>query len=873
MVVASDGGIIAAGYAGGSFGNGDLTGMTGRGGADAIIVKFDNNGNVIWKKNFGGAYYDVFYSVTAVSDGIIAVGYSVELSFSNGDFTGIKGKGGEDAIIVKYDNNGNIVWKKNFGGSGDDRYNSVTVAPDGKIVAVGYSSSFNSGDWAGIGGRGDLDATIVKYDTNGTVIWKKNFGGSGIEVFNSVTATSDGIIAVGSSDTFTKISGKADLNLVGKGGADAFIVKFDNNGNVIWKKNFGGSGSDTFLSVTAAPDGGVVATGYSSAFNSGDWVGIAGKGQINAIIVKYDNNGNVIWKKNFGGSVRDQYNSVAVSPGGWIVAVGYSSAFNSGDWVGIAGKGGVDAIVVKYNTILPVTGIVGVPLRATLGVPLTLTGTVVPSNASVQTIAWSVKDAGTTFATIDGNTLTTKGTGTVVVTATISNGLGPGKDFKKDYVINSSSNPSVVIITATCDSNSTINPNGPQVVSKGGNQSFTFSAKSGYMISSVTVDGVALSQAQMDIRSFTFANVTVDHTIEVKSVVIPPKYYYITATCDSGSTISPSGQTAILKGSNQAYTFSAKLGSKIISVMVDGVALSQTQIDQGKYTFSNLNSNHTIEVKSNSTAVIISASCDSGVTMNICGDIIVQKGSNYTFNFSAVQGYSITTLLVDGVNTIYPTASGGSYTFSNVTVNHSIQVLSNAVQYYYITATCDSNSNIFPAGTIAVQKGASYTFTFDAKEGYFISTVTVDGANVQRDLGSYTFSNVTANHAFEVKSSPVGGVWKIEKINMSTDFRPNYIYIWYVPSSVIDHLKFLLELGYPISLLELTLKELIFQALGSLNVYLGMAVSLIEAFIDFFVNFFIVEESKKVNNEYGNGVIITMGVVAGIIGKYTVRSQ
>jgi uncharacterized protein YuzE len=173
---------VAVGYAT-TFGNGDWAGVVGKGGVDAIIVKYDNNGNVVWRKNFGGNAEDRYNSVTAVSDGIVAVGYSNSSSFGNGDWAGVAGKGGSsNAIIVKYDHNGNVVWKKNFGGSGysgvgSDEYSSVIVVSNG-TVAVGSSSSLGTGDWASVLGKGGYDAIIVKYDNNGNVVWKKNFGGS-----------------------------------------------------------------------------------------------------------------------------------------------------------------------------------------------------------------------------------------------------------------------------------------------------------------------------------------------------------------------------------------------------------------------------------------------------------------------------------------------------------------------------------------------------------------------------------------------------------------------------------------------------------------------------------------------------------------------
>jgi hypothetical protein len=88
------------------------------------------------------------------------------------------------------------------------------------------------------------------------------------------------------------------------------------------------------------------------------------------------------------------------------------------------------------SQFVAVTGITDVPTSATAQAPLVLTGTVNPSNATNQTIIWSVRDAGTTGATIGGNTLTATAAGTVTVTATIVNGATATTNYTQDFSIN-----------------------------------------------------------------------------------------------------------------------------------------------------------------------------------------------------------------------------------------------------------------------------------------------------------------------------------------------------------------------------------------------------------------------------------------------------
>jgi hypothetical protein len=162
---------VAAGFATGiSFGSGDLDTLTAKGFNDAIVIKYNTNGEVVWVKTFGGTdaanAASAYASVTAVSDGFVATGVSDYYSFGNGDWAGVPTNGDADAIAVRYDNNGAVVWQKNFGGEGHDYFNAVAANTSG-IFAAGYSyyTSFNTGDLTGIMNKGSDDAIIAKYGT------------------------------------------------------------------------------------------------------------------------------------------------------------------------------------------------------------------------------------------------------------------------------------------------------------------------------------------------------------------------------------------------------------------------------------------------------------------------------------------------------------------------------------------------------------------------------------------------------------------------------------------------------------------------------------------------------------------------------------
>jgi len=119
-----------------------------------------------------------------------------------------------------------------------------------------------------------------------------------------------------------------------------------------------------------------------------------------------------------------------------------------------AGAASVNSNVatVRVNALFePVTDIVNVPTTATVGKPLTLTGVVIPNNATNKTITWSVQNAGGTGANITGgNSLNTTAAGTVIITARIVNGTAVGNDYTKNFniAVNVTDTPPTITTTS-----------------------------------------------------------------------------------------------------------------------------------------------------------------------------------------------------------------------------------------------------------------------------------------------------------------------------------------------------------------------------------------------------------------------------------------
>ncbi len=138
-------------------------------------------------------------------------------------------------------------------------------------------------------------------------------------------------------------------------------------------------------------------------------------------------------------------------------------------------------------------------------------------------------------------------------------------------------------ITSSAGTGGTISPT--ITVNSGADATFTITPNSGYSVSQVTVDGVNKGA----ITSYTFTNVTANHTISA-TFVANPTTYTITPSAGSGGLISPDVPQTVNAGSNKTFVITPNSGYSVSQVLVDGVNIGATT----SYTFTNVTANHTI---------------------------------------------------------------------------------------------------------------------------------------------------------------------------------------------------------------------------------------------------------------------------------------
>ncbi|MFL5786674.1 MAG: SBBP repeat-containing protein [Flavisolibacter sp.] len=186
---------------------------------------------------------------------------------------------------------------------------------------------------------GSGDAWIIKLDSNGNLIWQKSYGGNDYEEAGYIVQTKDGNYLIAGT-TFTNNSGDIPNN---HGDKDVWLFKIDGNGNLLWSKLYGGTAADVSLGITSIGSGGYVINALTT---SGDGDVAKNKGIIDAWLLKVDENGNRVWALNVGGSKEDSPESISSDNDGNVYVAGRT---NSTDGDMILNQGDYDLFVAKID--------------------------------------------------------------------------------------------------------------------------------------------------------------------------------------------------------------------------------------------------------------------------------------------------------------------------------------------------------------------------------------------------------------------------------------------------------------------------------------------------------------------------------------------
>jgi len=280
-----DGGFIAVGK----------TRESTKRGTDILVVKTDGKGKLQWQRTIGDKRkYEEGRCIVEVADGYIAGGVLTQ-------------SGQTKAGLLKLDSKGRTLWEKIYPHARHGAIRGIDVTTDGGIVATGYTDSkerevpFIADEAKGF---------IMRTDANGKLAWKKP-----LHVAQGTKIRTDrhngGLIICSTVWKSSK----------GKDHQDACLIKTDDKGNVIWMKSYGGPKSDQCFDFDLTADHGYILGGHTTSYGNGGW---------NAWLVKIDGKGKLMWHKSFGEplggdpkQVFDECYGVKTTPdGGFVMACG-----------------------------------------------------------------------------------------------------------------------------------------------------------------------------------------------------------------------------------------------------------------------------------------------------------------------------------------------------------------------------------------------------------------------------------------------------------------------------------------------------------------------------------------------------------------------
>jgi alpha-tubulin suppressor-like RCC1 family protein len=368
---------------------------------DIFLAKYDANGNVLWAKSAGGTDNDYGISVAVDASGdVYLTGWfdSPAITFGSYTLTNVSAGSG-DIYLVKYDMNGNVLWAKSAGSTGDDGASCVAVDASGELYMTGWfaSPTINFGSYT-LTNVGFYDVFLVKYDTSGNVLWAKSAGGTDYDETMGVASDSSGNAYVTGYFNSPAIT-FGSYTLTSMGSFDEFLVKYDASGNVLWAKSAGGTDFDDGNSVALDASGDIYVTGefVSPTITFGSYtLTNAGSSSSDMYFVKYDASGNVLWAKGAGGTDYDNGNSVALDASGNSYVTGWFESptitFGSDTLTNVnAGSEDIFLAKIKGST----TGIIEInnslnisvfPNPATDRITVEISGEMVGSNLSILNV-------------------------------------------------------------------------------------------------------------------------------------------------------------------------------------------------------------------------------------------------------------------------------------------------------------------------------------------------------------------------------------------------------------------------------------------------------------------------------------------------------
>jgi hypothetical protein len=303
------------------------------------LSKFDSAGDFQWARTWGGALDEYVRGVAADDSGnsYVVGWFAYAADFDPGPGVDEHEPVGQyDCFLSAFDPNGDFRWADTWGGSGSDFAAAVAVDSTGNVHVTGwytYTADFDPGpDVDEHVSAGSDDAFISKFTSAGEFIWARTWGSS----YQYATDRGSSVATDLSGNAYVCgfFEGTADFDpdeevfeLSTTGGYDVFLTKLDSSGDFVWARSWGAADTDWGWSVALDGSDNVFATGVFMDlvdFDPGSGTcELKSVGDHDVFLSKFDQNGDFLWARAWGGDYADSGESVATDAMGNSYIAGY----------------------------------------------------------------------------------------------------------------------------------------------------------------------------------------------------------------------------------------------------------------------------------------------------------------------------------------------------------------------------------------------------------------------------------------------------------------------------------------------------------------------------------------------------------------------
>lgn len=328
---------------------------------DAFLAKFNSSGVRQWGTYYGGTSDESGLGIAADGSGnVYMTGYSWSVSnIATPDAHQTEKKGARDAFLVKFNSSGVRQWGTYLGGYSADGGEAIAIDSHGNIYISGWTSSANEFSTTGAHQQtygGSQDAFLAKFLTSGQLVWATYFGGDDIDKSHGVAIDGSGNVIISgitySSQNIATPGAHQEINMLGWG--DAFIAKFNSNGQRLWGTYYGGTGNEYMHRITADNNDNIYVCGRTNSTTNISTPGayqetLAGGEDI--FLAKFNASGQRQWGTYIGGPTGESARACVVDDEGNIYVGGTGTAnelTTSGVHQEVQGGAG-DAWLGKFN--------------------------------------------------------------------------------------------------------------------------------------------------------------------------------------------------------------------------------------------------------------------------------------------------------------------------------------------------------------------------------------------------------------------------------------------------------------------------------------------------------------------------------------------